>query len=178
MCFLSIGRHDGLIHTESNERLLNRICDLLDDGKYRNVKHGQIHYLQCCKRLVVHYEKMKDKANLQLSLQKYENFVDELGLQAPKLRFKVLKYSNSEEIVNEKVDSQRDDAINELLTPFNEAEICCPFEWIVEVAVGLNFSKESIKARQKALDLITIDQLHLDRSKPSVREIANSLYYL
>ena len=89
MCFLNIGLHDGLNATESNERLLNRICDLLDDGKYRNVKHGQIHYLQCCKRLVVHYEKMKDKANLQLSLQKYENFVNELGLQAPKLIFKV-----------------------------------------------------------------------------------------
>ena len=104
MSLLNIERLEGLDASEFLGRYLKRLGELLDDGKYRDVKHGQIYYIQYCKKLVVYYEKMNDKTNLKLSLQKYEQFVNDLGIESLKLCLKVQKYALGAQFFDAKVE--------------------------------------------------------------------------
>ena len=89
--FIIWGRMGYLDGKENKARLLLKIDELLDDGKYKNLKYGQRLYIDFCKIKAEYWSTKMDRAQFDKEIDKYKQVVDNLEVPTLKYEFELRK---------------------------------------------------------------------------------------
>ena len=146
-------RLENFVAYEAQTRYLKRLGELLDDERYKAVKSGECSYIGLCRMRIDWCKNQNNKAQLAVELGKYESFVETLDIPAFKLHFEDFKYHLEEQMrpAEPHPKTSADKILNEILTPFEEANLIFPFHWQAETHLSTTLTNASMDLRKSSL---------------------------